>query len=141
MKVINKVIQEGKKRISTLLSWRTKGQDDIETPLDQNINFTLKYKDLIIGELVLKNGVWMFLYSESFKEQTDIQPLPDFPNVNKVYENQELYPFFLIRIPSLKQPKVQKVIKEKEVDANNAVELLKTFGYKSIANPFLLITS
>jgi hypothetical protein len=55
-----------------------------------------------------------------------------------VYTKDELWPFFIIRIPSLKQPKVQKIISKEEIDSTSQVELLKRFGEKSISNPFQL---
>lgn len=116
--------------------WNTEEQQDFVTPISLHIIFELRYKELIIGTLELNEGKWIYKYSEAFKQQEKIKPLPDFPKLDKVYMNEELYPFFLIRIPSLKQPKVQKEIKENQLDSSNAVELLKHFGRKSIANPF-----
>ena len=50
-----------------------------------------------------------------------------------------LWPFFVIRIPSLGQPAVQRVIREENLDPSNEVQLLKRFGKTTIANPFTLI--
>ncbi len=139
MAKIKEIFNKGMRRLSQNFSFKTEGQESIETPLNQTIIFILKYKDLVIGELTLNKGIWTFVYSDAFKTQSDIEPLPDFPDIDKVYTKEdELYPFFLIRIPSLKQPSVQEIIKKNKIDANNEVELLKTFGYKSIANPFVL---
>ncbi|CAN5121515.1 hypothetical protein BH23BAC3_BH23BAC3_18260 [soil metagenome] len=82
--------------------------------------------------------MWHFAYSNEFKEQDQIPPLPDFPNVQKVYTKDELWPFFIIRIPSLKQPKVQKIISKEDIDSTSQFELLKRFSEKSISNPFQL---
>lgn len=118
--------------------WKTEGQEELLTPKDQEVIFNLKYKHLHIGTLKLKKGIWSFSYSEEFKKQDRIKPLPDFSQVDKVYKSEDLYPFFLHRIPSTKQPKVQKEIKEHKVDATNEVDLLRLFGRHSISNPFLL---
>lgn len=123
------------KKIKSLLP---QGLENTNAPRDKYAVFTIHYKDLEIGELELKNGTWFFSYSEEFKNQDDINPLPDFPDADKVYENDELWPFFLIRIPSLKQPKVQKIISKEDIDSSSQVELLKRFGKKSISNPFQL---
>jgi len=117
--------------------WKSEGQEEIQTPQKLNIQFTLFYKELEIGFLKLNEGVWAFEYSEDFKNQTDIQPLTEFPDVDKVYEG-ELAPFFLQRIPSLSQPKVKRVIEEEEIDRTNEAELLKRFGKHSITSPFQL---
>ncbi len=98
----------------------------------------LRYKDLVIGILTLHQGMWRFEYSETFKSQTELAPLIDFPNKDKVYESPTLFPFFMSRIPSLKQPKVQAVIETEHIDATSELALLKRFGERSIANPFVL---
>jgi len=80
----------------------------------------------------------MFEYSEALKSQTGLAPLIDFPNKNKVYESQTLFPFFMSHIPSLKQPKVQAVIESGHIDPTSELALLKRFGEKAIANSFVL---
>lgn len=118
--------------------WKTEEQGNIQTPQNIEVEFILSYKDLTIGLLKLEEGVWTYRYSEEFKNQSDIKPLTDFPDVDKVYVSKELLPFFLQRIPSKSQPKVQAMIKKENIDASNEVELLKHFGKTSITNPFLL---
>jgi len=118
--------------------WKAKGQEDFVTPEDTSVIFHLKYKHLPIGVLELKAGKWSFRYTDEFKNQERLKPLPDFPKLEKVYESEELYPFFLHRIPSTKQPKVQKTIADNNIDATNEVDLLRWFGREAITNPFVL---
>jgi hypothetical protein len=101
--------------------------------------FDLKYKDLLIGTLTFQNKVWTFNYSEEFKNQSQIQLLIGFSDVNRVYVSEELLPFFAARITSIQRLKVQKMITENE--ALDEVNSLKKFGKKSIANPFELVAS
>lgn len=125
-------------QINQFKKWLTGGQEDLVTPKDTTIIFKLSYKNLLVGTLKLENSEWSFQYSEAFKNQERIKPLPDFPNLDKVYMSKELYPFFLHRIPSIKQPKVQEEIQANNIDSTNEVDLLRLFGRKSITNPFLL---
>jgi HipA-like protein len=118
--------------------WKSEGQESFFTPKNFEAVFELWYKELMIGILSLKDEIWSFQYSEAFKQQDRIKPLPDFPDVNKVYQSKELYPFFIQRIPSLNQPKVKETIKKEKIDEANIVELLKRFGQLSINNPFKL---
>lgn len=124
--------------INYLKKWKTEAYEDLKVPQDETIVFELKYKKLLVAILKLEKGIWNFSYSQAFKNQDLLKPLPDFPNLDKVYQNKELYPFFLHRIPSVKQPKVQKKIKKYNIDATNEAALLKFFGLHSISNPFLL---
>jgi len=118
--------------------WKTEHQEGLETPVDQYYHFILSYNKLIIGELVLDKGIWKFSYADEFKQQTKIKPLPEFADINKVYESPELFPFFLHRIPSLSQPKVKRVVAQENLDKENEAALLKRFGRVSVSNPFQL---
>jgi len=126
------------KLFKKLISFIPQGLDNSMVKEDEYAHFTILYKDLAIGSLELKNGLWHFTYSNEFKKQDQLPVLPDFPEVDKMYINNELWPFFIIRIPSLKQPKVQNIITKEEIDSTSQVELLKRFGEKSISNPFQL---
>ena len=117
------------------------GNEQLETPKGVRATFELRYGELTVGFLHLEDGMWEFRYSDAFRAQDTVRPLIDFPDVSKVYRQEELWPFFWARIPSLAQPKVQEVIAKEGIDARNEVELLRYFGRRTIADPFLLIAA
>lgn len=100
--------------------------------------FHLKYRDIEVGRLYARDGKWFFEYSERFKQQDRVAPLADFPNKGKIYEMEDLWPFFSSRIPSFEQPRVRETIRSEKIDRRNSAELLKRFGKRSISNPFVL---
>ncbi|TCD10574.1 hypothetical protein EZ449_09525 [Pedobacter frigidisoli] len=100
--------------------------------------FALKYQDLEMGSLKFINNKWIFEYSELFKKQNEITPLIDFPDLDKSYKSEILWPFFSNRIPSLKQPRVQEYIAKHPTESKNTVKLLELFGEYSVNNPFKL---
>jgi HipA-like protein len=118
--------------------WKEEGQESLQTPTTVQQEFVLMYKSLEVGTLSINEGIWTFAYSENFKIQTDIRPLWDFSDINRIYRFDYLPPFFLQRIPSLEQPKVKEVLKKENIDAHNEVALLKRFGRATISNPYLL---
>ena len=118
--------------------WKSEGQEELFTPRDIETSFVLTWRRLEIGVLSLKEGKWTFRYSEDFKAQETVKPLTDFPDVNKVYSSEELYPFFLSRIPGSGQTKFQEIVKKEKIDPKNEAELLKRFGRQTIANSFIL---
>ncbi len=129
--------------LDVIKSWfRAEGQERITTSSSEKAGFALQLGELPIGTLELREGVWTFRYSPEFQSQlqaeTPIQPLVDFPDPKKVYKSTELWPFFMARIPSVSQPKVQREIQTKGLDENSATQLLRAFGERSIANPFVL---
>ena len=125
-------------KLKSVLFWRSEGFEGLKTPQNIDARFELSYKNLTIGYLSLVKGKWSFAYDEEFKNQKHLMPMIDFPDVNKVYESEELWPFFTSRIPSPSQPEVQLEIRRQKVDAENEVSLLDLFGKRTITNPFLL---
>lgn len=125
-------------------SWFSKSDEDKEThlPLDENETFILKVDKIDIGLLHCEEGIWEFKYTEEFKKKgKDYNLITGFPDINKIYRETTLWPFFRIRIPGLKQPAVQEIIRNEKIDQENEVELLKRFGHKTISNPYELVST
>lgn len=118
---------------------REGGREHIQPAKDAKADFLLKYRNLDVGRLSLREGMWRFEYTDDFRRQTKIPPIVNFPVLDKRYESDTLWPFFVIRIPGLKQPAVQREIQEEKLDERNEAQLLRHFGKTSIANPFILI--
>jgi len=118
--------------------WKSEEQQELITPQNLEIQFKLIFNTLEIGTLILSKGKWTFVYSEAFKAQEEIKPLLDFPNLDKKYTSEDLYPFFVQRIPGLSQPKVKEILEKEHIDIHNEALLLKRFGRYTISNPFEL---
>ena len=110
----------------------------VDRPKDVTAHFDLRYGDLMIGELWLYRNVWHYAYTAQFKGQNAVKPLTDFPAVNKTYKSEALWPFFALRIPSLQQPAIQRIVDEEELDSRNQVDMLARFARRTISNPFEL---
>lgn len=132
MSIFNKI----EKQVKNLFSRNE--EEHLETPQNEKLDMRLEYKALIVGKLLLAEGQWIFEYSDEFKTQNDIPPIPDFPDKFKTYNSEYLFPFFMQRIPGTSQPKVREEIEEKNINSTNVAELLRHFGKLSISNPFRL---
>jgi HipA-like protein len=127
------------KTIRTILArFRAEGHEEIQTPQDVTATFVLRYRDLVVGTLHLKKGIWHFRYSPEFQKQREMTPLVAFPDVNKEYESASLWPFFMSRIPGTSQPEIKEVIRAEGLDEHSDVDLLRRFGTRTISNPFVL---
>jgi HipA-like protein len=111
---------------------------NVKAPPEAHAKFLLTYDDLLVGTLTVEGGVWKFEYSDNFRSEPELRPLVEFPDVDKVYVNEDLWQFFASRIPSTEQPEVEKILKREHVKEDDAVGLLKLFGKRTIANPFEL---
>lgn len=101
-------------------------------------SFLVKVDELTIGCLKYENGLWEFKYSEQFRNQEKYYRLVGFSDLNKTYKSEELWPFFKIRIPGLKQPLVKEILIKENIDPSDEVGLLKRFGRITSTNPYLL---
>jgi HipA-like protein len=110
-----------------------------ETKAPAKAAFELRYDGLRVGNLTCNDGKWTFWYSDEFRHRPDLRPLVQFADVNYVYRSDRLWPFFLLRIPSMGQADVQAALKKEHIDASDEVALLRRFGRRTIANPFELV--
>ncbi len=126
-------------------NWFSKSENDFEMevqlPQNEEAKFSLKANDILVGILQCENGEWFFKYADEFKNLShQYNPIVGFPNLNKIYRSETLWPFFQIRIPGLKQPAIQEILQKENIDKTNEVALLKRFGQKSISNSYELVT-
>jgi len=116
-----------------------KNDDDKLSLLDSKVSqFVLKIDETLVATLCSKNGEWHFKYSPEFKrKRKGYRKIMGFPDIDKEYVENFLWPFFKTRIPSLKQPLVRDIIKKEKIEEDEA-SLLQRFGEKSISNPYTL---
>ncbi|MCK4920707.1 MAG: HipA N-terminal domain-containing protein [Bacteroidales bacterium] len=125
-------------RIKKIL-WKVEGMEYSDNPEEIVGVFHLMYGKQLVGDLSYKNKEWVFKYSKDFKNNPSVKPIIDFPDLKKKYSNNNLWPFFATRIPTLNQPYHLKKIRKANISKDNSVALLKLFGNETITNPFRLI--
>jgi HipA-like protein len=121
----------------------SKSQEDSELvlrlPENAKATFELKVDRMVIGTLRCEMGNWVFKYSDEFKNHKDeYNHIAGFSQLDKIYQNETLWPFFQTRIPGLKQPSVKEIIEKEHINASDEFALLKRFGKKTISNPYEL---
>ena len=110
----------------------------VKAPPKAHAKFLLTYDDLLVGTLTVEDGMWKFEYSDKFRAEDELRPIVEFPDVDKIYVNEDLWQFFASRTPSTEQPEVEEILKREHVKEDDAIGLLKLFGKRTIANPFEL---
>lgn len=123
--------------------FRKEESESSEVATSRDTVFILKVDSIELAKLSCSNGFWEFEYTESFKKlySKEYNLIAGFPDLNKKYRKKSLWPFFLTRIPGLKQPAVKEIIEKEKIDVGDQVELLKRFGHRSISNPYQLVAS
>ncbi|SDW84945.1 HipA N-terminal domain-containing protein [Hydrobacter penzbergensis] len=125
-------------------NWFSKSDDDteleVQLPKEEDAKFILTVDNIRIGMLYCDKGDWYFKYTEDFKDHSnEYNRIVGFPDLNKTYKSETLWPFFQIRIPGLKQPAIQEILENEKINKENEAALLKRFGQKSISNPYKLV--
>lgn len=100
----------------------------------------LRYRSHNIGELSSDGSRFAFTYLPDFFN-LDLKSLPGLPDPvrDKTYKNDQLWPFFALRIPDLKREDVQDLLRRRNLAASDKLELLATLGRETINNPFSLV--
>jgi len=99
--------------------------------------FELRYQDVLVGTLTFADGKWTFGYSDEFRDST-LRTIAEFPDRKKTYVSETLWPFFFMRIPSMKRASIREIVEQEHLDEGNTPELLRRFGKRSVSNPFVL---
>ena len=116
------------------------GSENFKVVANEFAQFKLNLENLTVGFLKFENGNWFFEYSQDFKDSSRIKPLANFPDINKVYKSDTLWPFFVARIPSLSRNRVKQAVEKEGIKETDIISLLSQFGCKTITNPFELIS-
>ena len=88
-----------------------------------------------VGTLTIEPTRFVFTYSKSF--QTSGLPLiPGFPDLEKTYEAELLFPFFQIRIPPRKRSDVARVVAANGIDDADTFTMLRVLGSRTVASPY-----
>lgn len=130
------MISNLKNIFDSLIKANSNNQSALSNIVISTAKFNLSYKDLNIGllEFSPSNDSWSFRYSEEFKTQNTIAPIISFPDTSKTYHGKELWSFFSSRIPD----NVGSSSSESKSKPENKalIDLLKSYGQKTITNPF-----
>jgi HipA-like protein len=104
-----------------------------------NAIFEVRHGSVTIGILRYTEAHWYFNYTDEFKLQSSLNVISDFPDKSRMYISDVLWPFFAVRIPGLKQPRVIELMEKSNISADNQVALLREFGKNTVANPYQLV--
>lgn len=110
----------------------------VSEPAHVQVAFELSLGKLRVGTLRREGNEWVFNYSDEFSRQRKVAPIVDFPMVGREYRSKELWPFFALRIPSVTQATVQRFLRHRGQTEADTSDLMRQFGRRSIANPFVL---
>jgi HipA-like protein len=111
----------------------------VKAPAIPKAVFHVLYGNIEVGTLELVEGLWKFRYSDEFQKGNKLRAITEFPDFDREYVSPELWPFFAMRIPSLKQAEIKAIVEKEHIDEHDEATLLRRFGRRTVANPFELV--
>lgn len=113
------------------------GLEDVESTtsvVDEHLMLT--HGKLDIARVGFDGTTWTFEYTDAFRAQSDITPLPDFPDVNHKYSSEDAWAFLLSRLPSPSRSDIREILQKEQISPTYIIALLHRFGEKSVSSPF-----
>jgi len=93
-------------------------------------------EDQVIGTLTRAGDQFLFRYSDGFKRQASIPPIPEFPDKDREYRSAYLWPFFEVRLPPTDRSDIQELMRSKDLDDADTFRLLAELARKSVTTPY-----
>jgi HipA-like protein len=82
-------------------------------------------------------GNYFFEYLPEFKK-LNLASLPGFPDLDRAYESQELFPFFQERIPDTRRPEIREWIRQQGLSEEDKLSLLGALGRNAVTDSYEL---
>jgi HipA-like protein len=89
-----------------------------------------------IGFLEESQGRFLFRYADEYRKSADAVPISAFPELDRVYESKDLWPFFAVRFPPEDRPDVRELIDRKKLSTESTLRRLVELSPRTISNPY-----
>jgi hypothetical protein len=99
----------------------------------------LIYEGRVVAELkrerIEDQELYHFRYLPAFKEAS-LGSLPGLSLDVVDHWSEELWSFFVERIPDIDRPEIQALLKERKINRYDQLQLLKELGSRAVTDPF-----
>lgn len=79
--------------------------------------------------------LYHFRYLPAFKEQ-NLAPLPGLPDTLQDHWSEDLWGFFAERIPDIRRPEIDALLKARKINRHDELVLLAELGGRAVTDPF-----
>lgn len=91
-----------------------------------------------IGYLFQRDEQFVFRYSESFKALPHPLPISAFPDIEREYHSERLWPFFAVRLPPTDREDVRRALAEKMISEDETLRMLTELSRRVVSSPYEL---
>ena len=94
---------------------------------------------VLVGTLRRERSEVVFRYAPEFRRRGELPAIADFPEKDREYRSQTLWPFFEQRLPPIKRADVVRKLKSKSLSAQaDRFVLLAELGRTTLTSPYEL---
>lgn len=92
--------------------------------------------EITIGFLEETPDSFVFRYAEEYRRRPGAVPISAFPDLQRIYESKDLWPFFAVRFPPSGRPDVRQLIESKNLSTESTLRRLVELSPRTISNPY-----
>jgi len=96
-----------------------------------------------VGKLTKQNSYYEFRYTMGARKLPDVAPFPGLPDLEKVYQMEDIFPIFKNRLLSERRPEYKKWLSWGGFDPDvkpDAISVLSTLGSRRAADSLFFYT-
>lgn len=131
------------KAVSALIHGEFRSRDSSGTPpivrSDVRVRVELAQPDgkhLVVGELGRDGNEFVFTYDPRFAATPGALPLPGLPDLARTYRDEELFPFFAVRLPPARREDVREALLRLQIEEGDALRMLGALAKKAVSSPY-----
>ncbi|MCM2334357.1 MAG: HipA N-terminal domain-containing protein [Anaeromyxobacteraceae bacterium] len=89
-----------------------------------------------LGTLTKEGQEFVFRYDPRFAKAADSTPISAFPDLDREYRAEELWPFFAVRIPPVDREDVRQAMEKRHIPEKDVLRLLAELSGRGVSSPY-----
>lgn len=87
-----------------------------------------------IGSLRKEGETFVFKYDDEYARSPTAVAIPAFPDLQKEYRAERLWPFFGVRLPAVEREDVQRAMRGKDIEDDDVLRLLGELSKRAVSS-------
>lgn len=89
-----------------------------------------------LGRLSKEGREFVFRYDPGFARSPDAKPISAFPALDREYRQEELWPFFAVRLPPVEREDVRAAMQRRHIPESDVLRLLAELSGRGVSSPY-----
>lgn len=89
-----------------------------------------------LGTLSKEGQEFVFRYDPDFAHGESSKPISAFPDLEREYRTEELWPFFAVRVPPVERDDVREAMQRRHIPEKDILRLLAELSGRGVSSPY-----